>query len=115
MLNRLGCIATVVADGLEAVDVCLRGQFDLVLMDCHMPGIDGFEATTRLRAAGKTRLPIVAVTADALEGDRERCLAGGMEDYLAKPFGQSDLAATLRRWLPQILAARSAQSSVTMT
>lgn len=99
MLNRLGCVATVVADGLEAVDVCLRGTFDLVLMDCQMPGIDGFEATRRLRNAGLIHLPIVAMTADVMEGDRERCLEGGMDDYLPKPFGQAELATVLARGL----------------
>ena len=98
LLERLDVVATIVANGLEALAAVRTGAFDLVLMDCHMPGMDGFEATRAIRAEGLD-LPIIALTANAMAGDREICLAAGMDDYLSKPIVLADLAATLRRWL----------------
>ncbi|MEI6722406.1 MAG: response regulator, partial [Betaproteobacteria bacterium] len=73
-----------------------------VLMDCHMPGLDGYEATARIRAIeasrGWARVPVIAVTASVIENERERCLAAGMDDYLSKPFNSAGLAAMLARW-----------------
>jgi signal transduction histidine kinase/CheY-like chemotaxis protein len=104
MLKMMGCCVDVAEDGAEAVDAVKEKAYDLLLMDCHMPVMDGFEATAviRRKEAGdpaKTHLPIVALTADAVEGDRERCLAAGMDDYLAKPFTQDDLYSILEKWL----------------
>jgi signal transduction histidine kinase/DNA-binding response OmpR family regulator len=104
MLEKLGCRVEVVANGLEAVSAVRVGRFDVVLMDCQMPEMDGFEATAAIRrgeAAG-VRLPIVAMTANVMQGDRERCLAAGMDDYLAKPVTRASLAAVLDRWLPTV-------------
>lgn len=98
MLARLGIAFEVVATGLEAVRATRSSQFDLVFMDCHMPEMDGFEATAALRADGWTR-PIIALTANAMTGDREACLAAGMDDYLAKPIVAAELVRALRRWL----------------
>ncbi len=97
MLERLGCHAEVVASGAEAVAAALRRQYALVLMDCQMPGMDGYEATRRIRAseAARRHTPIIAMTASALEGDRERCLEAGMDDHLHKPFSLEELAAAL--------------------
>ncbi|MDZ7630309.1 MAG: response regulator [Gemmatimonadaceae bacterium] len=102
MLTQLGCRVTVAAGGLEGVTFASRNSFDLILMDCQMPIVDGFEATRRIRAAeGEgSRTPIVALTANALQGDRERCLAAGMDDYLSKPFSRQALRQVLDRWLP---------------
>ena len=102
MLEDLGCMAEIAHDGREALERLANGRPHLVLMDCQMPELDGFEATRRFRAteAAGSRLPIVALTANAMEGDRERCLAAGMDDYLSKPFSREQLATTLRRWLP---------------
>jgi CheY-like chemotaxis protein/HPt (histidine-containing phosphotransfer) domain-containing protein len=92
-------------DGREAISAFQRKRFDLVLMDCQMPEMDGFEATRLIRereAAGTgatARVPIIALTANALEGDRARCLAAGMDDYLAKPFGQAQLQSVLAHWV----------------
>ena len=101
MLRKLGCYVDVVTDGAAAVERAGEPGIDLILMDCQMPGMDGFEATRLIRAnepAGE-HTPIIALTANALAGDRERCLAAGMDDYLAKPFTLKELATTLSRWL----------------
>ncbi|MBI4984917.1 MAG: response regulator [Rhodocyclales bacterium] len=102
MLARLGCCGEVAADGAVALDALRQRAFDLVLMDCDMPVMDGFEATRRLRDAAtgvrNCRIPVIALTAGAMAGDRERCLAAGMDDYLAKPIQMRDLAAMLERY-----------------
>lgn len=102
LLERLGCRVDIAANGVEALAALERATYDLVLMDCHMPELDGFDTTRliRQREAGGRHLPIIAMTANALAGDRERCLAAGMDDYLAKPVSQAALASTLGRWLP---------------
>lgn len=104
MLERLGYVADVAANG-EEVLAALRGiPYDLILMDCQMPVVDGFEATRRIRRgeAGSVRAstPVIAMTAHAMEGDRQRCLEAGMNDYLSKPVGPSTLSEVLGRWLP---------------
>jgi len=103
MLNKLGYQADPVANGLEAIEALHRVPYDLVLMDCQMPEMDGLEATQQIRrseaAAGKAPIPIVALTANALQGDRDHCLEAGMSDYLAKPVQLKILAATLDHWL----------------
>ncbi|MBI1355009.1 MAG: response regulator [Acidobacteria bacterium] len=99
MLARIGCTSTIVNNGREAVEKALTGEFDVILMDCQMPEMDGFEASRTLRAAlDGRRLPIVALTANAMQGDRERCLNAGMDDYLTKPMQLDTLAAALQRW-----------------
>ena len=103
MLEALGCRVQLAGNGREALEACARMRFDLVLMDCQMPEMDGYDAATELRrreAGGDRRVPIVALTANALKGDRERCLAAGMDDFLTKPFQRERLSATLSRWLP---------------
>jgi two-component system sensor histidine kinase/response regulator len=100
-LKKLGYRARAVTDGREAIDAVAHGEFDLVLMDCQMPDVDGFEATREIRRAETVRgghVPIVAMTANALEGDREACLAAGMDDYLAKPVQLAALRALVERF-----------------
>lgn len=102
-LDSLGYGFAVSHDGKEAVEACKRRSFDLILMDCQMPNMDGFEATTQIRliegANGAARTPIVALTASTVDGDRERCFGFGMDDYLSKPFRVSDLRKKLDSWL----------------
>jgi two-component system, sensor histidine kinase and response regulator len=103
MLQRLGVATKIATNGQEAVELIQFDNFDLVLMDCQMPIMDGFEATHRIRerekALGLPAIPIVALTANAISGDREYCLAQGMDDYLSKPFSQQQLHELLSRWL----------------
>ncbi len=100
LLERLGLVADVATTGRAAVSACARRRYDLVLMDCQMPEMDGYEATRLIRAQEtQGRVPIVALTADALASDRARALAAGMDDYLTKPVGPSALDALLRRWI----------------
>jgi signal transduction histidine kinase/DNA-binding response OmpR family regulator len=110
MLLRLGHQADCVGNGVEAVESVARVPYDLVLMDCQMPVMDGFEATRTIREReGDARhTVIVAVTANAMTGDRERCLAAGMDDYLAKPFRAADLSRVLERWVPATSAVAAA-------
>ena len=100
-LEQLGYIVDLAADGAEAVRACQIHQYDLVLMDCQMPGIDGLEATRRIRQTVEwgSDVPIVAVTANNLAGDREQCLGAGMDAHLAKPFSRSELAEVLEQVL----------------
>jgi CheY-like chemotaxis protein len=101
ILEKAGHVVDVVANGREAVAALDDVDYDLVFMDCQMPDMDGFEATRAIRA-GEARtprhIPIVALTANAMSGDRERCLAAGMDDYISKPVTNQALAAVLERW-----------------
>ncbi|MCB1749076.1 MAG: response regulator [Gammaproteobacteria bacterium] len=112
MLESLGCEVRVVDNGQEALEAvtespldALREPYDIVLMDCQMPVLDGYAATRAIRTwereQGETPIPIVALTANALEGDRERCLEAGMDDYLAKPFTREEINQLLANWLPE--------------
>jgi signal transduction histidine kinase/DNA-binding response OmpR family regulator/HPt (histidine-containing phosphotransfer) domain-containing protein len=110
MLASLGFEVHGAANGGEALAAVRAGTYDLVLMDCQMPVMDGFAATAEIRRheqkiGGARKLPIIAITANALQGDREACLAAGMDDYLSKPFSQQQLAAVLGRWVALPLAA----------
>lgn len=101
MLGKLGCEVIVAAHGVEALDQLENSEFDLVLMDCNMPVMDGYEASRQIRRSGRwPQLPIVALTANAMSEERERCRAAGMNDYLAKPFRREELAALLDLWTP---------------
>ena len=100
MLAKLGLAVAFAANGEEAVRLARTETFDLILMDCHMPVMDGYEASTAIRAhATAQRIPIIALTANVMEGNRERCLAAGMDDFLAKPYSLDQLQEVLRRWM----------------
>jgi PAS domain S-box-containing protein len=102
MLKKMGCRVDAVGNGLEAVEAMRRLPYDLVLMDCDMPVMNGFDATATIRAEepGGQRVPIVAITASALKGDSERCLAVGMDDFMSKPVRFSELCQMVDKWLP---------------
>lgn len=101
MLDGGGYMVDVVSDGMAAVRAALANQYDVVLMDCQMSEMDGYQATAAIRAAegGGRRTPIVALTAGAMQEDRERCFAAGMDDYLAKPVRIADVLAVAARWV----------------
>jgi len=103
LVERLGHRADVVANGQEAIEALSRMSYDVILMDCHMPEIDGYAATRAIRGAeGQTRhTTIIAMTANAMSGDREKCLNAGMDDYLSKPLRPEELARVLAHWLQE--------------
>ena len=106
-LKTLGCRAHIVATGVEVLAAIARSSYDLILMDCQMPDMDGLEATKQLRLQEQQqhppcRIPVIAVTANAFEGERERCLAAGMDDYVSKPFKGAELREILQRWLLRV-------------
>ncbi len=107
LLAKRGCLVDAAADGREAIEAAARGGYDLVLMDCQMPGVDGYEATRAIRAAererGRARTTIVAMTAHAVAGAREVCLDAGMDDYLTKPIILADFDRVLAE---RVLSAR---------
>ncbi len=106
MLKEHGCTIEIAANGNKAIAALENNKdkpFDLILMDCQMPEMDGYKTTENIRATMKdeVRLPIVALTANAMEGDRQRCLDAGMDDYLTKPFSRIELSKILEKWLPE--------------
>ena len=111
MLNKLGYKADVVANGLEAVRALELINYDLVLMDCLMPEMDGFSATAAIRGSGSKVLnhavPIIAMTANAMQGDREQCIEAGMNDYLAKPMKKNELDEILQKWVKQGVSSQN--------
>ncbi len=102
MLEKLGYRVDLVVNGADAVEAALRNDYDAVLMDGFMPEVDGFEASRqiRIRERARRRVPVIALTASALEGDREKCLEAGMDDYLTKPVRREQLQLMLDRWIP---------------
>ena len=104
MLEKIGLKATIANNGIEALQCLDQQSFDLVLMDCQMPEMDGFDATREIRkldikALDQKHLPVVAMTANVMSGDRERCLEVGMDDYIGKPVQRDQLATVLKKWL----------------
>jgi two-component system sensor histidine kinase/response regulator len=112
MLERHGLRPDVAANGHEAVELCAMLPYDLIFMDCHMPEMDGYAATAEIRRqhGGLRHIPIVAMTAAAMEGCREHCLSCGMDDYIAKPVRPEDLMKALRRWVPGGAANREMEA-----
>jgi two-component system sensor histidine kinase/response regulator len=114
MLESFSCDVDLVENGREAVDVLCTKHYDIVFMDCQMPEMDGFTATAEIRRQEKAtgmRLPIIALTANAMPGVRQKCFAAGMDDYLSKPFKQDQLREILQRWLPRSACEGSASNA----
>ena len=116
MLHKLGYLVDVVSHGVEVLEAIAQQQYDAILMDCQMPEMDGYAATQAIRrqeseAAAGLHLPIIAMTANAMEGDRAICLAAGMDDYLPKPIEYARLEATLQHWLPLQADTQPAQAA----
>ncbi len=103
MLRKMGLHADVVANGQEAINALQIMPYDLVLMDCQMPEMDGFEATRSIRQGGakalNAEIPIIAMTAFTMRGDKEKCIQAGMSDFISKPVQQKELTELLARWL----------------
>lgn len=112
ILQKAGFQIDLVTDGFEAVEAHRARAYDLILMDCQMPIMDGFEASQRIRKMSAHPQPIIiAVTANALVGERERCLNAGMDDYLSKPFQADQLISIVRKWVANRLEAKSQVSA----
>jgi PAS domain S-box-containing protein len=99
LLESLECPARIVSNGIEALEMMRSEEFDLALLDCEMPGLDGYEVTARVRQMGGRHIPIIAMTASTMSSDRQRCFEAGMDDLLAKPFGKAALNEMLTKWL----------------
>ena len=119
MLTRLGVMVTIANHGQEALELIAREDFDVVLMDCQMPVMDGYQATTAIRIREHKmkldRLTIIAMTANAMAGDRERCLAAGMDDHLAKPIKERLLSDTVHHWLRKNILNTKATPTIPST
>jgi CheY-like chemotaxis protein len=99
-LRRIGCSVVAARNGRDGAELAAARDFDLILMDCDLPELDGYAATGLIRRheGGRRRVPIIALTANAMAGDRERCLAAGMDDYLSKPVSLQELRGCIVRW-----------------
>jgi CheY-like chemotaxis protein len=101
LLQKLGYAADLACNGVEVLVAMKKTPYDIIFMDCQMPELDGYETTRRIRAEQRVHVPrIIAMTANAIRGEEERCLDAGMDDYLSKPVRIDDLRTTLERWLP---------------
>jgi CheY-like chemotaxis protein len=106
-LEKYGCQVQVAQNGREALELAQKHKYDAILMDCQMPEMDGYRATTEIRRAERERrTPIIALTAHALPGDREKCIASGMDDFLPKPVEFEQLVRTLQQWTGRELPLR---------
>lgn len=103
LLQKHGCIVDTALNGREAVEAAREKNYDIIFMDCQMPEMDGFEATEQIRQCeGDRHTPIIALTADAMTGDREKCMAAGMDDYLNKPFKPEQITSLLQKWSEEL-------------
>ena len=116
VLRKLGCRIELAMDGTQAVALFEKNSYDIIFMDCQMPRMDGYEATGVIRrqetSGSGGRIPIIALTANALSGDREKCLAAGMDDYVSKPFSQGRIARILEQWLPRDLQRQDSNNTI---
>jgi two-component system, sensor histidine kinase and response regulator len=113
ILQRAGFMIDLAADGNEAVEAHRSNPYDVILMDCQMPVMDGFEACRHIRELGEPQPAIIAVTANALVGERDKCLNAGMDDYLSKPFQAEQLVGIVKKWIDKKLLAPVGESGLT--
>ena len=111
LLVRLGCTVHIVNDGSQAIAACKKFNFDLVFMDCQMPVMDGYEATAVIRAMAGDHLPVIAITANAMPGEREKCLLAGMHDCLSKPISEKQIRDVLQSWVAKVYRTHSHQNT----
>jgi CheY-like chemotaxis protein/anti-sigma regulatory factor (Ser/Thr protein kinase) len=110
LVARAGYEVDVASNGRLALERIKQAEYDAILMDCQMPEMDGYQATREIRRTeGERHTPVIAMTAHAMQGDRERCLSAGMDDYLTKPIDRQELAATLQRWVTGAATVRKLQ------
>ncbi|HEY9118524.1 MAG TPA: response regulator, partial [Marinobacter sp.] len=106
ILRKLGHDVDLAENGKRALNALTNAHYDMVLMDCQMPVMDGYEATRHIRANPDWQnLPVIAVTANVMQGDREDCLAAGMNDYITKPYNKNELRSVIERWTPAVVQA----------
>ncbi len=114
LLNKVGLTTTVVGDAEQALEYLMKETFDLILMDCQLPGMDGIDACKLFRKheekTGQTHTPVVALTAYAMKADRERCLECGMDDHISKPVDMKKFYSTLARWLPAFIESNQQET-----
>jgi len=114
LLEKMGLFADIAEDGKQALSMLDKEKYDLILMDCKMPVLDGLETTKIIRTRESNHgehIPIIAVTANAIKGDCQKCLDAGMDDYISKPFTKKELANAIYKWLPQAKQAQPIQDS----
>jgi CheY-like chemotaxis protein len=113
VLRSLGLSCELAGDGMEAVEKCFERKYSAILMDCQMPGMDGFEATRRIRAGSRVRVPIIALTAAAGGSDRKLAMDAGMDDFLSKPLVRGEFVEVLARWLdvPPVIQTAGSQKN----
>jgi two-component system sensor histidine kinase/response regulator len=113
MFEKLGCRVDLAGNGREAIEMARQLRYDIIFMDCFMPELDGYGASRALRQLeqGERRVPIIALTANAMADDRAKCIAAGMDDYLSKPVGLDDIRKTLQRWVHDARTRRPAGQS----
>ncbi len=114
ILEKLGYRVDVAADGEAAFHAWSSGRYDLILMDCQMPVMDGYECTRKIRAreGAEQHIPIIALTAHAMKGADNECLSAGMDDYLSKPMDREQLKVTLLQWLPDVIGPVSMSGGI---
>ena len=102
LLKKLGCSSAIANDGIECIQMLAQDQYDIILMDCMMPNMDGYEATRQIRISHHADIPIIACTARAMDSDHKACLEAGMNDFIDKPVDMHQMRSLLRQWAEKL-------------